>query len=82
MTCGRGHVLLTTKDNEIFVWGDNSSFEIGLDSDRYNTPTLLPKTKLNNEHVKKICAGVKFTIFFTNSGLWGSGKKQVLLLMY
>ncbi len=65
--------MVTKQTNSVYGWGENTCKEIALEERSYAEPTLIPKSKLKHEFVKKIRAGVNFSIFLTQNKLLGCG---------
>src|SRR6185437_3864749 len=73
ITCGYAHSICLTENNLCYIWGNNSSGELGLgDFNNRNIPTLL--TLPNNEKVSFITCGNYHSICLSENNLcyiWG-----------
>lgn len=59
---GLNHCAALTDNGDIYVWGSNSNYELGLgDNLNRNSPTLLNLSALNNAIIKNIAMGNGFT---------------------
>ena len=70
MNCGNEHVFALTKSGEIYGWGNNSDFQLGLDgSQLVKVPTLIesPLSIQPNTHFKQVSAGRNHSFFLTIS---------------
>lgn len=56
---GKYHVVALTKSHNVYVWGDNSRNQLGLEELTYSTPQ-----KLNVKNVKSIHCGSYHTVLF------------------
>ena len=68
---GSAHSGLITNQGRLFMWGDNSSYQFGLeDSNKQYEPTLInPYLNLDeNERVKSLALGDSHTLILTNVG--------------
>jgi alpha-tubulin suppressor-like RCC1 family protein len=63
---GTHHTLALITDGRVFVWGSNSSNQLGLDCTSTDTPTLLPLS--TREKVVQVKAGAYFSIAITSTG--------------
>ncbi|XP_039264808.2 uncharacterized protein LOC120340578 [Styela clava] len=74
VACGRNHTIACTANNKIFVFGNNSDSQLGVDDiDSSNLP--LEVNVVNNGAIKQIGAGADFSVALTSDGdiyVWGS----------
>ncbi|XP_011298818.1 ultraviolet-B receptor UVR8 [Fopius arisanus] len=79
IAAGGWHNAALTNDGDVYIWGWNSSGELGVASDQkvIAVPTVVDFTTDDgdmNEPMKKVQCGNNFTICLSNEGtLWGAG---------
>lgn len=80
VACGRNHTIVSAADGRIFVCGNNSDSQLGLE-DVDSTDVPLELNIENCENVKQIEAGADFSAVLTAGGLiyvWGSNSEGQL----
>jgi alpha-tubulin suppressor-like RCC1 family protein len=74
VACGDNHVLASTEDDKLFVWGANANGQLGLGRvDDHSSPTQV--RELHNTGVSSLACGSRHSIVVTNKGtkVWTFG---------
>ena len=76
IAAGASHSVALSESGEVYVWGDNSKYQLGSASPSVQIyPTKLSSGALSGQVISKIVAGNSFTACLTQDGkviLWGS----------
>jgi len=66
--CGSNHVLCKTKNNELYSWGHNASFQLGIGMNGANIQNFPVKCSFPNDIIVDIKCGHSHSIILTSNG--------------
>jgi len=81
ISSGRSHVAAITEEGHVYVWGDGSSYQLGLGENRTQSSSPYLVTSLRLTPIVSISCGSEHTVAVTAQGglyVWGSNKKGQL----
>jgi hypothetical protein len=76
VACGQNHAVALSSSGEVVVWGDNTSYQLGVDTIKQEIFLLSLK-----EPIVQVACGKKFSLALTEGGCvysWGYGAKGSL----
>ncbi|XP_052463903.1 probable E3 ubiquitin-protein ligase HERC3 isoform X1 [Carassius gibelio] len=77
IACGDHHSMALTKDGHVFVWGDNSHGQLGLEKDHPGSPSAQHVKSLSGVPLAQISAGGDHSFGLSLSGVvFGWGKNS------
>ena len=75
VSLGADHVMLLTRDNNLYSFGSNQYGQLGRKSTKFNSddflPVMLPSDCCHN--IKYVLAAYHFSVVLTNKGVYGYG---------